>query len=111
MTQPDDAGDFTVTTTTTPTSGIWTAFGSGGDWMVWDALKIDDAERFFKVEATADGIELKAVSRPPPDDGFLNDLEKEYEEEDEEAVEVEFEDDSDGAGHGKGKNEGKGKNS
>ncbi len=102
VTQPDDAGDFTVTTT----GGIWTAFGSGGDWMVADASEIDDAERFFKVEATADGIELKAASRPG--DGFLNDLE----EEEEEAVEVEFEDDdSDGAGHGKEKNEGKGKNS
>ena len=106
VTQPDDAGDFIVTA-----SGIWTEFGSGGDWMVADASEIDDAERFFKVEATADGIELKAVSRPPPDNGFLNDLEEEYEEEEEEAVEVEFEDDdSDGAGHGKDKNEGKGKN-
>ena len=95
------AGDFTVTA-----SGIWTEFGSGGDWMVANSTDFAAATRFFKVEATADGIELKAVSKPPPEDGFVKDLE----EEEEEAVEVEFEDDSDGAGHGKEKNEGKGKN-
>ena len=104
MTEPAD-GNFIVTT-----SGTWTAFGSGGDWMVANNPVIGEATRFFKVEATADGIELKAVSGPG--DGFLNDLEEEYEEEEEEAEEVESEDDDDseGAGHGKDKNKGKGKN-
>jgi len=99
------AGDFTVMA-----SGIWTAFGSGGDWMVANNPVIGEADRFFKVEATADGIEIKAVSEPGA--GFVNDLEEEYEEEEEEAEEVESEDaDSEGAGHGKDKNKGKGKNS
>lgn len=101
VTEPDDAGDFWVTTS----GDIWTAFGSGGDWMVADASEIALAGRFFKVEATADGIEIKAVSEPG--DGFLNDLE----EEEEEAEEVESEgDDSEGAGQGRDKNKGKGKN-
>ena len=100
VTEPDDAGDFWVTTS----GDIWTAFGSGGDWMVANHTDIASADRFLKVEATADGIEIKAVSGPG--DGFLNDLEEE-----EEAEEVESEDDdSEGAGHGKDKNKGKGKN-
>jgi len=102
------AGDFTVMA-----SGIWTEFGSGGDWMVANNPVFGEADRFFKVEATPDGIEIKAVSRPLPGDGFLNDLNEEYEEEEEEeeAEEVESEDDdSEGAGHGKEKNQGKGKN-
>ena len=104
VTEPVD-GNFIVTT-----SGTWTAFGSGGDWMVADNTDIEAATRIFKVEATADGIEVKAVSGPG--DGFLNDLEEEYEEEEEEeAEEVESEDDdSEGTGHGKEKNQGKGKN-
>ncbi len=105
VTEPDDAGDFWVTAS----GGDWTAFGSGGDWMVASSSEIDDADQIFKVEATADGIEIKAVSGPG--DGFLNDLEEEYEEEEEEAEEVEFEDDdSDGAGQGSVMNKGKGKN-
>jgi hypothetical protein len=96
------AGDFTVTA-----SGDWTAFGSGGDWMVANNPDIASADRFFKVEATADGIEIKVISGPG--DGFLNDLGEE--EEEEEAEEVESEDnDSEGAGHGKDENKGKGKN-
>ena len=104
VTEPAD-GNFIVTT-----SGTWTAFGSGGDWMVANNTDIEAATRIFKVEATADGIEVKAVSGPG--DGFLNDLEEEYEEEEEEeAEEVESEDDdSEGTGHGKEKNKGKGKN-
>ncbi len=97
------AGDFTVMA-----SGIWTAFGSGGDWMVANSPVIGEADRFFKVEATADGIELKAASGPG--DGFLNDLEEEEYEEEAEEVESEA-DGSEGAGHGKDKNQGKGKNS
>ena len=100
VTEPDAAGDFWVTTS----GDIWTAFGSGGNWMVANHTDIASADRFFKVEATADGIEIKAVSGPGG--GFLNDLEEE-----EEAEEVESEDDdSEGAGHGKEKNQGKGKN-
>ena len=104
VTQPDAAGDFTVEAT--GTSGmVWKAFGSGSDWIVANNEDIKSATRFFKVEATADGIEIGAVSEAGT--GFLNDLK----EEEEEAVEVEFEDDdSDGAGQGKEKNEGKGKN-
>ena len=51
---------------------------------------------FFRVEATADGIEIKTVDGP--DDGFLNDLEEEEEEEDDDddEVEVEEEEDEDG---------------
>ena len=105
MTEPDDAGDFWVTTS----GDIWTAFGSGGDWMVANHTDIEDATRFFKVEATADGIEIKAVSAPGG--GFLNDLKEDYEEEEEEEVESEEvesdDDDSEGAGHGKDKNKGK----
>ncbi len=111
VTEPDDAGDFWVTTS----GDIWTAFGSGGDWMVANHTDIASAKRFFKVEATADGIEIRAVSGPGA--GFLNDLEEEYEEEEEEeAEEAESEevesddDDSEGAGHGKEENKGKGKN-
>ncbi len=104
VTEPDDAGDFWVTTS----GDIWTAFGSGGNWMVANHTDIASADRFFKVEATADGIEIKAVSGPGG--GFLNDLEEE-EEEEEEAEEVESEDDdSEGAGQGRDKNKGKGKN-
>ncbi len=91
------AGDFTVMA-----SGIWTAFGSGGDWMVANNQAIDLADRFFKVEATADGIEVKAVS--DPSDGFVNNLEEE--EEEVEAAEVESEDvesEGEGQGHAKGK--------
>ncbi len=110
VTEPDEAGDFWVTVS----GGNWTAFGSGGDWMVANYPDIGVA-RFFKVEATADGIEIKAVSEPGA--GFLNDLKEEYEEEEEEeAEEAESEevesddDDSEGIGHGKDKNKGKGKN-
>ena len=100
VTEPDDAGDFWVTAS----AGLW-AFGSGGDWMVANNRDIGAATRFFKVEATADGIEIKAVSGPG--DGF----EEEEEEEEDEAEEVESEDDgSEGAGHGKDNNKGKGKN-
>ena len=78
--------------------------------MVANNTDIEAATRLFKVEATADGFELKAVSGPG--DGFLNDLEEEYEEEEEEeAEEAESEDDdSEGAGQGRDKNKGKGKN-
>ena len=104
VTAPNADGDFWVTA-----SGELWAFGSGADWMVANNLLIGEATRFFKVEATADGIEIKAVSAPG--DGFLKDLVEEYEEEEEEAEEVESEDDdSEGAGHGKEKNQGKGKN-
>ncbi len=102
VTEPNADGDFTVIA-----SGAWTAFGSGGDWMVANSTNFDSATQIFKVEATADGIEIKAVSGPG--DGFLNDLEEEYEEEEAEEVESE-DDDSEGAGHGKDNNKGKGKN-
>ncbi len=104
------AGDFTVEATGMTTIGmLWTAFGSGSDWIVANNEDIRSADRFFKVEATADGIEIGAVSEPGA--GFLNDLKEEYEEEEEEAEEVESEDDdSEGAGHGKENNKGKGKN-
>jgi len=107
VTEPNADGDFTVTAS----GDLWTAVGSGSDWMVVYRENIEDEDptRFFKVEATEDGIEIKAVSG----DGFLNYLEEEYEEEDEdeEAEEVESEDDdSEGAGQGKEKNKGKGKN-
>jgi hypothetical protein len=104
VTAPNADGDFTVMAGDDP----WTAFGWGDDWIVANHnTDIDKADLFFKVEATADGIEIKAVSGPG--DGF----EEEYEEEDEEeeAEEVESEDDdSEGAGQGKEKNKGKGKN-
>jgi hypothetical protein len=100
VTAPNADGDFTVMAS----DGPWTAFGWGDDWIVAN----DDATRFFKVEATADGIEIKAVSGPG--EGF--EYEEEDEDEDEEAEEVESDDDdSEGAGHGKEKNQGKGKNS
>jgi len=110
VTEPDAEGDFLVTV-----SGELFAFGSGSDWIVADDENIaNPTTRVFKVEATADGIEIKAVSG----DGFLNYLKEEYEEEEEEeAEEAESEevesddDDSEGAGHGKEKNQGKGKNS
>ena len=106
VTEPDAEGDFLVTV-----SGELFAFGSGSDWIVADDEDIaDPTTRIFSVEATPDGIEIKAVSEPG--EGFLNDLKEEYEEEEEEeAEEVESEDDdSEGAGHGKEKNQGKGKN-
>ena len=108
VTEPKPDGDFTVMAS----GDLWTAVGSGSDWMVVYRENIkDDPTRFFKVEATADGIEIKAVSG----DGFLNYLKEEYEEEEEaeeaESEEVESDDDdSEGAGHGKEKNQGKGKN-
>ena len=113
VTKPDAEGDFLVTVDrklVTVDRKLF-AFGSGSDWIVADQEKIENigaATQIFSVEATADGIEIKAVSEPGK--GFLNDLNEEYEEE-EEAEEVESEDDdSEGAGHGKEKNKGKGKN-
>ena len=95
---PNADGDFTVEMLLS--DGPWTAFGWGDDWIVAN----HDTGLFFKVEATADGIEIKAVSGPG--EGF--EYEEEDEDEDEEAEEVESDDDdSEGAGQGKEKNKGK----
>jgi hypothetical protein len=111
VTEPNADGDFTVMAS----GDLWTAVGSGSDWMVVYRENIEDEDptRFLKVEATEDGIEIKAVSG----DGYPNYLKEEYEEEEEEeAEEAESDDDdsedddSEGAGHGKEKNQGKGKN-
>ena len=80
VTAPDGAGYFTVTA-----SDGWWAFGSGSDWFVANTDDIATAtdlegSLFFRVEATADGIEIKAVDGP--DDGFLNDLEGEEDDDD-----------------------------
>ena len=107
VSEPVD-GDFMVWASgMTATKMLWTPFGSGRDWIVANNEDIQMADRFFKVEATVDGIEIKAISEPG--EGF--EYEEEYEYEDEEAEDVESEDDdSEGAGHGKEKNQGKGKN-
>ena len=105
VTEPNADGDFTVEML--PIGGPWTAFGWGDDWIVANNTDIAAATQIFKVEATANGIEIKAISEPG--EGF--EYEEEYEYEDEEAEEVESEDDdSEGAGQGKEKNQGKGKN-
>lgn len=75
ITPPDGDGDFTVTA-----SGGWFAFGGGSDWYVADNEDITLAEKFFKVEADDDGIEIKAVDSV--DDGFLNDLDEDEDEDD-----------------------------
>ena len=91
-------GVFEVTTS----SGLY-AFGdeSGSDWYVADGADLETADRIFKVEATEDGVEIKAVDGA--DDGFLNELDEEEESEAEE-VEIEEEDDDDGEGKGRGRN-------
>ncbi len=76
VTQPVD-GNFTVSAT-----GVWSAFGGGHDWYVANHADISKATAFFKVEATADGLEIKAVDEP--DAGFL----KELAEADEDAAEA-----------------------
>ncbi len=93
VTEPDAEGAFTVSA-----SGGWYHFGGGSDWFVANNAVISLADKFFKVEATADGVEIKPVDAP--NDGFLNDLEEEEEEE----VEVEVEaEESGGEGRGKGR--------
>jgi hypothetical protein len=102
VTAPDGAGYFTVTA-----SDGWWAFGSGSDWFVANNYDIAaTATDFFKVEATADGIEIKAVDGP--DAGFLKELEEEEEEEELEVEieEVENEDDEPGDGNGNGRGRG-----
>ncbi len=80
VTEPEGDGSFAVTA-----SGDWFAFGDGKDWYVANSDNGDDillgADLFFKVEATADGVEIKAVDEP--DIGFLDELA----EADEEAAE------------------------
>lgn len=97
--EPDGDGAFTVTA-----SGDWYAFGSGRDWYVANNEDIASADKFFKVEATEDGVEIKAVDEAG--DGFLNDIEEEEEEEEAEEAEVEEkeEDEHDGQGKGRGNN-------
>ena len=90
VSKPDAEGNFTVTG-----GGDWTAFGDGSDWIVANDADIGAADKFFRVEATADGIEVKLVSEPG--DGFLNDLDDEDEdEENEEEGDEEEEDEGEG---------------
>ena len=96
VTEPDAEGAFTVTT-----SGDWWFFGSGSDWYVANNEDINNATKFFKVEATEDGVEIKAADEA--DDGFLNELEDDEEEIEAEEVEVEEEDENDGEGKAKGR--------
>ena len=96
VTEPDAEGAFTVTT-----SGDWWRFGSGSDWYVANNEDINNATKFFKVEATEDGVEIKAADEA--DDGFLNELEDDEEEIEAEEVEVEEEDENDGEGKAKGR--------
>lgn len=94
VTEPDADGVFGVTVT-----GDWYTFGGGSDWYVANKADIHDATKFFKVEATVDGVEIKAADEA--DEGFLNEY---YEEEIEvEEVEVEEEDEDDGEGKAKGR--------
>ncbi len=88
ITEPDANGHFTVSG-----SGGWYAFGGAADWYVADNANIALATSFFKVEATAKGVEVKAVD--VADTGFLNELKEEEEEEEAEEEEVETEDDGD----------------
>ncbi len=76
---PDGDGNFIVIA-----SGGWFAFGDGKDWYVANNIDIlaPEANAFFKIEATADGLEIKAVVEP--DAGFL----KELAEADEDAAEA-----------------------
>jgi hypothetical protein len=83
------------------TSGDWWAFGSGSDWYVANNEDINNATKFFKVEATEDGVEIKAAGEA--DDGFLNELEDDEEEIEAEEVEVEEEDEDDGEGKALGR--------
>jgi len=94
VTKPDAEGAFTVTT-----SGGWWLFGSGSDWYVANTAAINDATELFKVEATDDGVEIKAAVEADP--GFLNELD--YDEEEVEVAEVEEEDEDDGEGKAKGR--------
>ena len=87
VTEPDRNGHYTVTA-----DGDWTAFGDGSDWMVANN-NIEDATKFFKVEATSEGVGVKLVSEPG--DGFLNDIEEEEESEVED-------DGAEGQGQGQG---------
>ena len=96
VTDPDAEGTFTVTT-----SGDWWPFGSGSDWYVANNEDINDATKFFKVEATVDGVEIKAADEA--DEGFLNELDYDEEEIEAEEVEVEEEDEDDGEGKAKGR--------
>jgi len=98
VTAPDDDGYFTVTA-----SGDWWHFGSGSDWYVANTGDIATAEEVFKVEATADGIEIKAVGGA--DDGFLIEFD---EEELEEELEVEVEDEDAEPGGGNENSRGRG---
>ena len=66
VTPPDGDGNFTVTA-----FDGWFAFGDGKDWYVANSDDLSTATAFFKVEATADGVEIKAVDEV--DAGFLND--------------------------------------
>ena len=77
---PDVDGNFIVTA-----SGGWFSFGGGQDWYVVNSDDISTATAFFKVEATAEGVAIKAVDAV--DDGFLNDLSEEEEEAEEEEAE------------------------
>ena len=96
--EPNAEGAFMVTT-----PGVhWWAFGSGSDWYVANKADINDATKFFKVEATEDGVEIKAADEA--DSGFLNELEYDEEEIEAEEVEVEEEDEDDGEGKAKGRN-------
>ena len=99
VTPPAADGSFSV-----DASGGWWAFGSGRDWIVANAAIIGEATEFFKIEATADGIEIKPVDGPG--DGFLNDLDDEEEEEEESEVEEsESEGDNNGNANGRGKSD------
>jgi hypothetical protein len=97
ISEPDGDGAFEVTAT-----GDWYAFGSGSDWYVANNEDITAADKFFKVEATEDGVEIKAADEAG--DGFLNDLEEEEEEAEEVEVEEEGEDDGEGKGRGNNPN-------
>ncbi len=83
VSQPDGDGNFTVTA-----KGGWFSFGGGHDWYVANNADIlaPGATVFFKVEATASGIEIKAVDAP--DEGFLKDLSEAEEEAAEAAAEA-----------------------
>lgn len=104
ITQPDEDGNFEVTTT-----GDWWGFGSGSDWFVASNARGEwtDDTVFFKVEADENGIEIKPIEEP--DDGFLNDLDDEDDEdqEEEELEEVEEpeveEEEEDGENNGRGR--------
>jgi hypothetical protein len=70
ISEPDDAGEFSVTAT----GELW-AFGGGVEWYVADDENLRLARSFFKIEANSRGVKIKAVKAVEP--AFLRNLDGE----------------------------------